>query len=227
MHILIVNDDGPPSSKSPYVHSLVRSLEAAGHTVSVVLPDVQRSWIGKAHLINEVIRCIPSQVPDQSGWLLVSSTPAACVHVGLHHSPLNRGPVDLVISGPNFGFNASSLFALSSGTLGAAFEATLCRKRAIALSYNQLASPCPEALDATTRQSVRIIEALMQQWPKDDQSLLYSVNMSVSTDFSRQKIIWTGLHQNFWERMGAFKAVEACPASGDDSSPLPPSWFTV
>ncbi len=49
MHILVVNDDGPPSPhSSPYVHSLVRALQAAGHVVSVCLPDTQRSWIGKA-----------------------------------------------------------------------------------------------------------------------------------------------------------------------------------
>lgn len=39
MHILVTNDDGPPSAgSSPYVHSFVRALQKAGHTVSVCLP---------------------------------------------------------------------------------------------------------------------------------------------------------------------------------------------
>merc|ERR1712000_456863 len=57
MHILVVNDDGPPSNQSsPYVHSLVKSLQEAGHIVSVVLPHTQRSWIGKAHIIGQTVK---------------------------------------------------------------------------------------------------------------------------------------------------------------------------
>ncbi|KLU86605.1 TTL domain-containing protein [Magnaporthiopsis poae ATCC 64411] len=57
MHILLVNDDGPPSThSSPYVHTLVRALQAAGHLVSVCLPHTQRSWIGKAHLVGHTVR---------------------------------------------------------------------------------------------------------------------------------------------------------------------------
>lgn len=57
----ITNDDGPPSDQSsPYVHSLVSTLQQHGHTVSVVLPHTQRSWIGKAHLVGKSVRlCLP------------------------------------------------------------------------------------------------------------------------------------------------------------------------
>lgn len=50
----VTNDDGPPSEhSSPYVLPFCKQLEAAGHTVSVILPDNQRSWIGKAHLVGK------------------------------------------------------------------------------------------------------------------------------------------------------------------------------
>lgn len=57
-HILtfsqVTNDDGPPSEhSSPYVLPFVEHLQKAGHTVSVILPDNQRSWIGKAHLVGK------------------------------------------------------------------------------------------------------------------------------------------------------------------------------
>jgi 5'/3'-nucleotidase SurE len=221
MHVLVVNDDGPPSAKSPYVRYLVDALQKAGHSVSVVLPDGQRSWIGKAHLINEDVKCTPSQAADEKGWVLVNSTPAACVHVGLHHCPLDQGPVDVVISGPNFGYNASALFSLSSGTLGAAFEATLCRKRAVALSYSQARTNHPDAISATARHSVKIIESLVNQWPEGDQSLLYSINIPVSVDIASREIVWTETLQNFWGLKGAFVDVQESlsPISSSESTP--------
>ena len=67
--------------------------------------------------------------------LLVDSTPASCIQIGLFHYFQERGPIDLVISGPNYGRNTTAVFALSSGTLGGALEAAVCGKRAIAVSY--------------------------------------------------------------------------------------------
>ncbi|KAK4696251.1 hypothetical protein P7C71_g1649, partial [Lecanoromycetidae sp. Uapishka_2] len=55
MHILVINDDGPPSNQtSPYIHAFIATLQNAGHLVSVVLPHEQRSWIGKAHFDSDV-----------------------------------------------------------------------------------------------------------------------------------------------------------------------------
>jgi tubulin--tyrosine ligase len=53
----VTNDDGPPSNESsPYILAFVRTLEEAGHEVSVILPSEQRSWIGKAHIIGKDVR---------------------------------------------------------------------------------------------------------------------------------------------------------------------------
>ena len=150
----MINDDGPPSQQSsPYVHSFVQTLQNAGHVVSVILPHQQRSWIGKAHFVGQVTKPTyfrPGTIHEDDGvtsqtpagpnekveeWILIDGTPASCAQLGLFHFFQERGPVELVISGPNYGRNSTSLFSLSSGTIGGAMEAAVCAKKSIALSF--------------------------------------------------------------------------------------------
>lgn len=254
MHILVVNDDGPPSPhSSPYVHSLVLELQKAGHTVSVCLPHTQRSWIGKAHLIGQTLTPTyyrPPPLPPSSSssshpaglgsaaaddashgstharpapsaateeWVLVDGTPASCVHIGLHHFFAARGPVDLVVSGPNYGRNTTAVFALSSGTLGGALEAAACRARAVALSYAFFSrNHDPEVVGAASRHSVRVIEALVREWPADGSVDLYSVNVPLVEACEGGKVLFAPLLQNYWTRgNSAFEAVEATAEDGD------------
>jgi tubulin--tyrosine ligase len=49
---------------------------------------------------------------ERKEWILLGGTPATCSSVGLRN--LYPGKIDLVVSGPNFGRNTSSAFALSS-----------------------------------------------------------------------------------------------------------------
>ncbi|KAI1132909.1 survival protein sure-like phosphatase/nucleotidase [Nemania abortiva] len=226
MHILVTNDDGPPGPASPYVHSLVRGLQKAGHTVSVCLPDTQRSWIAKAHMIGRTVKPVyyrppvsydtlddgtpqgtihrlPSRGRDAvEEWVLVDGTPASCAQIGLHHVFRERGPIDLVVSGPNFGRNSTALFALSSGTLGAALEAAVCRQRAIALSwahFKDRQNPKePAIIEAATRHSVRVIEALAAQWPLDGSVDLYTVNVALLPGLESRRTIFTPMLQNYW-----------------------------
>ncbi|KAI0968282.1 survival protein sure-like phosphatase/nucleotidase [Xylaria arbuscula] len=226
MHILVTNDDGPPGPASPYVHSLVRALQKAGHTVSVCLPDTQRSWIGKAHMIGRTVKPVyyrppatyntqddatpqgtthrlPSRGRDAvEEWVLVDGTPASCAQIGLHHVFRERGPIDLVVSGPNFGRNSTALFALSSGTLGAAMEAAVCRRRAIALSYAHFKDrqdpKDPTIVSEATRHSVRVIEALAAQWPADESVDLYTVNVALLPGLESRRTIFTPMLQNYW-----------------------------
>ncbi|KAI3398954.1 hypothetical protein diail_7981 [Diaporthe ilicicola] len=245
MHILLINDDGPPSThSSPYVHSLVRELQAAGHTVSVCLPHTQRSWIGKAHMIGQTLRPTyyrppqasslpaglgseddigtthskPSRSGDVEEWILVDGTPASCAQIGLHHFFKDRGAVDLVVSGPNYGRNTTSVFALSSGTLGGALEAAVCGYKAIALSYAFFTrNHDPEIVGAASRHSVRVIEALVRQWPADRSADVYSVNVPLVEDVEQRKTIWSGILQNYWIKgNSAFEAVDADDVDGED-----------
>lgn len=250
MHILVVNDDGPPSPhSSPYVHSLVREMQQAGHTVSVCLPHTQRSWIGKAHLIGKTLTptyyrppplsssssALPAGLgaaddaalhgstharPARDGgateeWILVDGTPASCVQIGLFHFFQDRGDFDLVVSGPNYGRNTTAAFALSSGTLGGALEAAVCRKKAIALSYAFFSrNHDPEIVAGASRHSVRVIEALVKQWPEDGSVDVYSVNVPLTEDVEKTKTLFAPCLQNYWSLgNSAFEAVE----SGEDA----------
>lgn len=250
MHILVVNDDGPPSShSSPYVHSLVRELQAAGHVVSVCLPHTQRSWIGKAHMIGQTVKPLyyrppptsspaaglttalitstdspdetvnvtdhgsthprPSTVPGTEEWILVDGTPASCAQIGLYHFFQDRGPIDLVVSGPNYGRNTTAVFALSSGTLGGALEAAVCKRRAIALSYAFFnRNHDPSIIAKASRQSVRVIEALWKEWPTDRSVDLYSVNVPLLEGLEEGKVLYTPMLQNYWGAGSCFEEVE-------------------
>ncbi|KAF2251212.1 sure-like protein [Trematosphaeria pertusa] len=241
MHILITNDDGPPSDQSsPYVHSLVSTLQSHGHTVSVVLPHTQRSWIGKAHLVGHSIkptyfRPSPLQVkngrlcnsgtvstrplPEDSTeeeWILVDSTPASCVQIGLFHYFKARGPIDLVVSGPNYGRNSTAVFSLSSGTIGGAMEAAVCGYKSIALSYaffdrNHDAS----IISGASELSAKLIQHLYAHW--DPATHLYSINVPLVENVGRRKILWTQMLQNAWKSGSCFQVLEV-PSEDDDTA---------
>ncbi|EXF75007.1 5'/3'-nucleotidase SurE [Colletotrichum fioriniae PJ7] len=229
MHILLTNDDGPPSPhSSPYVHSLVHQLQQAGHVVSVCLPHTQRSWIGKAHMIGQTVKPLyyrpsteglfgtegttttrPSANGADDEWILVDGTPASCVQIGLHHFFQERGPVDLVVSGPNYGRNTTAVFALSSGTLGGALEAAVCKSKAIALSYAFFSrNHDPVIIEGAARHSVKVIEKLYQQWPAGDEVDLYSVNVPLVEGVETHKTYFTNMLQNYWRDGSCFQEIE-------------------
>jgi len=235
MHILIVNDDGPPSNQSsPYVHSLVRTLQEAGHVVSVVLPHTQRSWIGKAHMIGQTVKPtyfhpgtlhqddgtthshpLPAGSKQQEEWVLVDGTPASCVQIGLYHFFQNRGPIDLVVSGPNYGRNSTAVFSLSSGTLGGALEAAVCKRKAIALSYAFFSrNHDPEIIASASKLSVRLIEHLHENWTEDVD--LYTVNVPLIEGVDSRKVMWTNMLQNYWGPGSCFQEVEAEEGQPED-----------
>jgi 5'/3'-nucleotidase SurE len=112
--------------------------------ISVVIPDSQKSWISKAFHIGEKITATfydpktgttSSKQQSQEDWVLlngfavcpfqlIAGTPSTCTNIGLHHVSGEKD-FDLVISGPNFGRNSSTVFTLGSGTIGGAMEAAL------------------------------------------------------------------------------------------------------
>ncbi|KAJ5918929.1 hypothetical protein N7454_010073 [Penicillium verhagenii] len=236
MHILVTNDDGPPSNQSsPYVHSLVHWLQSAGHTVSVILPHQQRSWIGKAHLVGASVKPTyfrPGTLhqedgtvhhlprgsngePDDGGdeWILIDSTPASCVQIGLFHYFKERGPIDVVVSGPNYGRNSTALFALSSGTIGGAMEGAVCGKPSIALSYAfSSRNHDPVIIAEASKHSVKVIEYLCANWA--DGVDLYSVNVPLEPGVSQNKVLYTDMLINKWKSGSCFEVTD--PAEGGD-----------
>ncbi|KAH7132524.1 survival protein sure-like phosphatase/nucleotidase [Dendryphion nanum] len=242
MHILVTNDDGPPSDQSsPYVHSLVSNLQAAGHTVSVVLPHTQRSWIGKAHLVGKPIlptyfrpspllttpsgrlsntgttstRPLPENSTEEE-WILVDSTPASCVQIGLFHYFEKRGNIDLVVSGPNYGRNSTAVFSLSSGTIGGAMEAAVCGVKSIALSYAFFdRNHDPDIIAGASALSVKLIEHLYKNWNAD--AHLYSVNVPLVENVAANKILYTEMLQNTWRSGSCFQVLEV-PSEADEGA---------
>ncbi|KAF2269892.1 sure-like protein [Lojkania enalia] len=241
MHILVTNDDGPPSNQSsPYVHSLVSILQSAGHTVSVVLPHTQRSWIGKAHLVGKSIkpsyfrpnplittngrlsnsgtisnRPLPEDSTEEE-WILVDSTPASCVQIGLYHYFKSRGPIDLVVSGPNYGRNSTAVFSLSSGTIGGAMEAAVCGMKSIALSYAFFdRNHDPDIISGASNLSVKLIQHLFDNW--DPNVHLYSVNVPLVERVGERKILYTDMLQNAWKSGSCFQVIEV-PEEEDEGA---------
>ncbi|KAI6878351.1 sure-like protein [Hortaea werneckii] len=233
MHILVTNDDGPPSAESsPYVLPFVRTLESAGHTVSVILPDSQRSWIGKAHMVGQDVQAThywpPAETPEthspsssapddgKTPWVLVNSTPASCAQLGLSRFFFQeRGEVDLVISGPNYGRNTTAVFALSSGTLGAALEASVCGHRAIALSFAFFdRRNLPDVVAESCQQALRVCSWLSANAAWGD-GRLYTVNVPLLKGCTEAKTVWTQMLQNEWKQGACFQELPAASAVDD------------
>ncbi|KAF8420603.1 tubulin-tyrosine ligase family-domain-containing protein [Tirmania nivea] len=232
MHVLVVNDDGPPSQlSSPYVHSFVDELQKAGVIVSVVLPHTQRSWIGKAHFAHIIVKPTyfrpgalhtddgtTHTMPRRDGgeeWILIDGTPASCVQIGLYHYFQEKGLIDMVISGPNYGKNSTAIFSLSSGTIGGAMEGAICCKKSVALSYRFVSSNHdPVQIKGASQLSVRLIKHLYANWGLGVD--LYSINVPLAVDNSKAKIIYTNILPNFWTMGSSFEEIEA-PADIDET----------
>ncbi|KAJ5308903.1 hypothetical protein N7508_004282 [Penicillium antarcticum] len=249
MHILVVNDDGPPSRRlSPYIRPLVDELQANGHTVSVAIPAASRSWIGKAHLIEAKLTAsyvhkdsfredgtwdeeyqpaeqtngltnghltnghsltngdltngtttYNEEGPTPDEWVIITNgTPASCTQLGLHNLFQGRPPIDLVISGPNHGRNASTIYNLSSGTVGGALEAVFCGKRGIAISFGSKDEQAADVIAAAARLAVRVVGYLYQHW--DERVELYNINVPMRLDVEERPIIYTRTLPYYWNR---------------------------
>ncbi|KAK1149383.1 putative tubulin--tyrosine ligase pby1 [Aspergillus melleus] len=216
MHILVVNDDGPPCSRlSPYILPFVNALQDAGHVVSVAIPAASRSWIGKAHLIEASLKAtyVPpaafrndatwdeecASTDDHNEWVVIrNGTPASCVQLGLFNLFADRGPFDLVISGPNHGRNASTIYNLSSGTVGGALEAATCGKRAIAISFGSKDPQPADTITAASRLAVKLVDHLSRHW--DERVELYNLNIPMRADVETRPIQYTRALPYYWAR---------------------------
>ncbi|MFP5309428.1 MAG: 5'/3'-nucleotidase SurE [Actinomycetes bacterium] len=125
---LLGNDDGVDS---PALVPFARALAARGE-VRVVVPDRERSWIGKAITRVGTVTVATAEV-DGLTVTTCSGTPADAVQLGVH-ALWPDGPPALVVAGINLGYNHGSSFVASSGTLGAAIEGHLAGIPSIAFS---------------------------------------------------------------------------------------------
>jgi 5'-nucleotidase len=114
----------------------VRALLRAHHTVYVVAPKSEKSWIGCAksrhHAVSSEVIDVKLGCPT---WT-VDGTPSDCVNIGLDHLLPKGHDVQAVVSGINIGRNASLGFILASGTIGGAWEGAIHGLPGIAFSQD-------------------------------------------------------------------------------------------
>ena len=135
MNILVSNDDGIFALG---IRALANALATAGHTVTVVCPDRERSATGHGLTLHRPLRVNPIEDVFNSeiaAWAC-SGTPSVCVKLAL--DAILPSPPDFVVSGINHGANLGT-DVLYSGTVSAAMEGVLEGIPAIAMSLTSFA----------------------------------------------------------------------------------------
>ena len=127
--ILLINDDG---INSIGLSLLAKQLKKIGDVV-VVTPGGERSGVGKAICIGKV-NVAETRFGDEIKAYATTGTPADSFLLAVNK--IMKCIPDLVISGINIGPNLGIDDVLTSGTIGAAFEAAIHHVPAIAVSYS-------------------------------------------------------------------------------------------
>lgn len=166
-NILISNDDGIFALG---IRTLANALAQAGHQVTVVCPDRERSATGHGLTLHQPIRAKEVEsVFDRSvvAWSC-SGTPADCVKFAL--SAVLAARPDFVFSGINHGPNLGT-DVLYSGTVSAAMEGVLEGITSVAFS---LASFSSLEFQPAADFAVKLLSQLTNNYPKPP---LLSVNI--------------------------------------------------
>ena len=125
--ILITNDDGV---NAPGLRVLERIAKALSDDVWVVAPETNQSGASHSLTLQRPLRTRSYGLDEN--WFAVDGTPTDCVLLAVR-SILKKKPIDLVLSGVNWGANLAEDVTYS-GTVAAAMEATLFNIKAVALS---------------------------------------------------------------------------------------------
>ena len=133
MHILLTNDDG---ISAPGLIAIYNELIAIAD-VTVIAPSQVRS--GASHSVSLCpVTCKKVTIENAFTGYSIDGSPADCVKLAMMEIvDLKSNPVDLVVSGMNYGAN-TGVYTHYSGTVAAAREAAFCGVPGIALSaaYN-------------------------------------------------------------------------------------------
>jgi 5'-nucleotidase len=156
MKLLISNDDGIFALG---IRTLANTLAEAGHDVTVVCPDRERSATGHGLTLHDPIRAEMVEKifhPAVTAWSC-SGTPSDCVKLAL--GALIDTPLDFVLSGINHGSNLGT-DVLYSGTVAAAMEGAIEGIPSIAFS---LASYTSKEFQAAAMFAKTLIAQLSKQ----------------------------------------------------------------
>ena len=166
-NILISNDDGIFALG---VRTLASTIAQAGHQVTVVCPDRERSATGHGLTLHQPLRAkeVDSVFDDSVTAWSCSGTPADCVKFAL--SAVMKTRPDVVYSGINHGPNLGT-DVLYSGTVSAAMEGVLEGIPSVAFS---LASFSAVEFQPAADFAVKLLSQLSNNYPKPP---LLSVNV--------------------------------------------------
>ncbi len=182
MRILVTNDDGIFSEG---LKLLAEALEAVGEVI-VVAPDREQSASGHSLTLNRPLRM--QRVREH--WYTVDGTPTDCVNLAVQ-GLLKEEPPDLVVSGINFGLNLGADVTYS-GTVSAAFEASLHRLPGIAFSLEVVEGfSFARAADLARRMVEVLIEGEIPA------ALLLNVNIPAAPE---RGFRWTRLGQRIYKQ---------------------------
>lgn len=132
LRILLTNDDG---IDAPGIAVLRRAVDGLGE-VTTIAPDTNTSAVARGITVRRALTLQPRTFGGGYEGLACDGTPSDCVRVAL--LGLRCPMPDLVVSGINAGGNMGADVTYS-GTVGAAFEAALRGRPAVAFSVEELA----------------------------------------------------------------------------------------
>ena len=158
-------------SLPPGIRALANTLAAAGHEVTVVCPDRERSATGHGLTIHKPIRAeIVTAIfdPKVKAWAC-SGTPSDCIKLAL--GALLDHPPDVVLSGINQGANLGT-DVLYSGTVSAAMEGMIEGITSLAISLTSFTC-------TNFQPAARFIQDLLADWgdPPLPEVMLLNVNV--------------------------------------------------
>jgi 5'-nucleotidase len=168
MNLLVSNDDGVFATG---IRTLANTLAEAGHHVTVVCPDRERSATGHGLTLHDPIRAERADTafhPAVKAWAC-SGTPSDCVKLAL--GALLDEPPDLVLSGINHGSNLGT-DVLYSGTVSAAMEGVIEGIPGIAFSLASFSNQ-------TFQPAADFARRLVQQLEQDPLPQLMLLNVNI------------------------------------------------
>jgi 5'-nucleotidase len=198
--ILVTNDDGIASAG---LHLLAAALDRAGHDVTVVAPDSDRSGIGAAIGLVHADQHLDVDKVEIPGYehipaYAIDGPPGLCVCAG--RLGAFGDPPEIVVSGINPGCNTGRA-VLHSGTVGAALTAQSFGCSALAVS---VAVSEPYRFDTAALLALDVLPMLLDAPPRS------VLNLNVPA------LDYDDVLGVRWARLAAFGSVRAAIAGATD-----------
>ena len=187
--ILVINDDG---INSIGIFALAKTMQKLGDVI-VVTPGDERSGVGKSLSIGQV-DIAETSFGEGIRAFATSGTPADSFLIAVNK--ILGGLPDLVVSGINIGPNLGIDDLLTSGTLGATFEAAIRGVPAIAVSYclSELTDKMPqksgisvEDLESAASVAYKAAKHVLEHGMPEDVDIV-SINVAENAECNNVKL---------------------------------------